>query len=455
MVKEITDESLGDMKKKVNVLKRIEVTEEDFRDPILFQVGYLNQIPHKKQMEVLKSGFKNKIIVCGRRSGKTQMISGEIIRGAVLGEYKRQIVIAPIFKQTLIVYNKIIELMYRGGVYDDIKKVVRSPYPQIVFKNDSFVDFGSADNPASLRGEAYDRVFLDESAFIKEGAMDAIKPLTFDTGAPIWETTTPWGKGSVWERWSRGKKGDEAYGCFHYNYLDNPYLDPEGIKEIEKDIEEYGEDSVYVQCEILGNFVEDRDKYFKQKLIDSCVDNYKLGEWHPKSIFLLGVDVAGMGEDESIFIVVEQDMKGNIRVNFIDYYEKNKPREVVGMVKILDDKYHFEKVYLDETGIGEGPTDWLKETLSEDRVEGMKFTIASKQDIYSNLKKLMQQGRLKIPPNRKLLFQLADLRREVAGSGDIKIHHSEKGHDDYPDALALAVWYFKDVEMEEYEPWIM
>ncbi len=430
-----------------------------FDDPVNFQVLYLNQEPHEKQVEVLRSKFKNKIIVCGRRSGKTQLIAGEIIRGSMSGEYKRQMVIAPIYKQTMIVYNKILELMHKSGVYDsDIKKVIKSPYPQIVFITGNTVDFGSADNPASLRGEAYDRLFLDESAFIKEGAMDAIKPLTYDTGAPIWETTTPWGKGSVWERWRRGQKGDPEYGCFHYNYKDNPYLADEGKKEIEKDILEYGEDSVFVQCEIYGNFVEDRDKYFKQKLIDSCIDNYELGALHPKSMFLLGVDIAGMGEDESVFIVVEQDMKGDIRVNFIDWYDKNKPREIVGMVKMLDDKYNFEKVFLDETGAGEGPTDWLKETLSEERVEGIKFTIASKQDMYSNLKKLMLQGRLKIPPHRKLLYQLADLRYELVGSsgeGNMKIHHSERGHDDYPDALALAVWYFKDVEEVEYDPWIM
>ena len=55
----------------------------------------------------------------------------------------------------------------------------------------------------------------------------------------------------------------------------------------------------------------------------------------------------------------------------------------------------------------------------------------------------MGQGRIKFPNHKKLLYQLADLRYEIVSSGDLKIHHSEKGHDDYPDALALACWYFK------------
>jgi len=80
------------------------------------------------------------------------------------------------------------------------------------------------------------------------------------------------------------------------------------------------------------------------------------------------------------------------------------------------------------------------------RVEGLHFTTKSKMDIYSNLKKLMSQGKIKIPNNKKLIYQLMDLRYEVMSSGDLKIHHSEKGHDDYPDALALACWATKDGE---------
>ncbi len=63
--------------------------------------------------------------------------------------------------------------------------------------------------------------------------------MIYDSGGPVWDTTTPWGKGEVWDLWERGIKGDEDYGCFHYNYKDNPYLEAEGIKEIEKDIEEF------------------------------------------------------------------------------------------------------------------------------------------------------------------------------------------------------------------------
>ena len=257
----------------------IELTIEDFMHPVGFQVSYLNQQPHLKQIEVLTSPQKNKVIVCGRRAGKSQMIGAELVRGGMLpititgaNRPSKQIVIAPTYKQTMIVYTKITELMEKAGVYGDIAKEIKAPHPQIVFRTGSIIDFGSADNPTSLRGEAYDRVFLDEGEFIKEDAMAAIRPLIYDTGAPMWITTTPWKRNFVWEFWKRGLAGDKDWGSFNYCYLDNPYITDEGKREIEKDIEEWGKDSLYVQAEIYGNYVDDTDAYFRMELIDKCID---------------------------------------------------------------------------------------------------------------------------------------------------------------------------------------
>lgn len=421
----------------------IELTIEDFYDPVNFQVAYLNQTPHKKQIEVLRSKQKHKIIVCGRRSGKSQMIAGELIRGGVLSIFPAQMLIAPTYKQAIIVYDKIIELMYKAEVYEaDILKVTQNP-PKITFRNGSFIDFSSADNPNSIRGFAYDRVFKDESEFIKKGADNAIKPLTYDKGAPVWETTTPWGKGDVWEKWQRGIMGDEDIGCFHYNYKDNPYLSPEGIKEIEKDIIEYGEDSLFVQCEIYGNFAEDRDAYFSRELIESCVEDYEIPcTINKKWSYGMGVDFARMGQDESIFIPI-LNMGGGLKINDIIETKHKLLTDSIGRIINLDNDYNFTKILTDETGLGSGPTDVLREKFGY-KVEGMHFTVRSKMDMYSNLKKLMSQGLLKIPNHKKLIFQLLDLRYETMSNGDLKLHHSDKGHDDYPDALALACWACKD-----------
>ena len=55
----------------------------------------------------------------------------------------------------------------------------------------------------------------------------------------------------------------------------------------------------------------------------------------------------------------------------------------------------------------------------------------------------MEAGKLKLPNHKKLIYELLDLKYEISSSGNMKIHHSERGHDDYADSLALAVYDFK------------
>ena len=55
----------------------------------------------------------------------------------------------------------------------------------------------------------------------------------------------------------------------------------------------------------------------------------------------------------------------------------------------------------------------------------------------------MENSKLKFPNHKKLVYELLDLKYEISVSGNIKIHHSDRGHDDYTDALALACYEFR------------
>jgi hypothetical protein len=254
--------------------------------------------------------------------------------------------------------------------------------------------------------------------------------------------------------------------------LDNPYITDEGKKEIEKDIKEWGEDSIYVQAEIYGRYVDDIDCYFDRDDIMFCVvEGSDIGHSHSKKSYVAGVDCAGMGEDESVCVVLEIDhMRDEIRIAEIFNLLKNKPRQLVQMLKDIDMKYNLEKLYIDKTGLGEGPADWIGMEIGDDKVEDIRFSAVSKMDMYSNLKMMIQKRKkvqmgedivemptLILPKNKKLLGQLMDLRYEVRPNKTVKISHPEgaKYHDDYPDALALACLYFKDCDDSEYDAFIM
>jgi len=149
----------------------------------------------------------------------------------------------------------------------------------------------------------------------------------------------------------------------------------------------------------------------------------------------LGVDFARLGQDSTVMIVIEE-LQNELYVKFVHETQHKLLTDAIGRIKALDDKFKFDKIFLDQTGLGSGPTDVLKEQLGY-KIEGMTFTVRTKQDIYQNLRRLLETrakgkpGGLHLPNHKKLLFQLMDLRYEFGSSGEMKIHHSNRGHDDY------------------------
>lgn len=190
-----------------------------------------------------------------------------------------------------------------------------------------------------------------------------------------------------------------------------------------------------------------------------------VGERHPKAEYILGVDLARMGEDSSVFVILERNLFNSdehIYPVFIGESKHKQLTDSIGRVMFLNEKFNFDKIYLDATGMGSAVFDILREKLGEWKVEGVVFTAKSKVEMYYNLKLLMQRGLLKLPrvyndTTKKMFYQLSDLRVEYkTKEGDFKkyesIRHSDRGHDDFCDALALACLHFRAGQEQEYNP---
>ena len=151
------------------------------------------------------------------------------------------------------------------------------------------------------------------------------------------------------------------------------------------------------------------------------------------------------GEDATVITVIEKPAYENmLYVVYIEELKHTLLTEAMGRIKFLDSKFNFQKILVDSTGLGAAVVDVLKEDLKQ-KVVDMYFTNKNKYSMYSHLKLLMEKGKLKIPYNRKLYYEMMDLQMEFGSkSSEPKLHHSPRGHDDYPDSLALAAYGFKD-----------
>ncbi len=424
---------------------------EDSNKIILFAEQFLNFYPYEYQKNFLRECCKSKRVVAVwcRQSGKSTSVSAYAIYKCLTESNYSFLIFAPTQRQSSELYNKIRRTITSSAVFKDFIK--SSTQTELVFNNDSrILSLPVGPDGTSIRGFTGDTVVLEEAEGIKDSIVnEVIMPMIGSKkNGQVIKIGTGKGKNHFWES-AYGRDSEYKLFCYDWTYpVKEGQITKEFVEEQRKNLTE-----LEFSTEYEAKFIEDADCYFKWELIQSCVEEYRIPELKiPHHDYTLGVDIAGEGEDESVFISLLTH-GGGYRVVAIDNYEKNKPREIVGKVKELDGKYGYMKILLDKTGMGDGPTDWLKEQVGvydDFRVDGIRFNIQNKMDMFSHLKKLMEQGKLKLPNHKKLIYQLADFRYELTSNGQMKLHHSERGHDDYPDALALACWSCKDEG--EYHP---
>jgi len=391
------------------------------------------------QVQFLQDSLTSKRVVgiFARQTGKTTIMSLFSIYRALQTDKYRILIIAPTDRQAGELFGRLKDYAHSSGLVASF--IEGSTLREIRFKNGSVVramptgDFGH-----NIRGQTADLIILEESSYIKDEIVNqVIMPMIASTNGNIIQIGTPFHKNHFYEA-----SLDDKYITHQYDYTYSPLISEDFIQEQKKNLTR-----VEFTMEYLAKFIDETDSYFSQELIQNCIEDYEFTQpnedVHPKSMFYLGVDFARMGQDESVFTGIEKRWDTEVlRIPFIQTTKQKLLTDAIGRVQILDRKYRFRKIILDETGLGAGPSDVLREKLGGSIIP-ITFTLKSKQDIYSNLKVLLENGKLKLPNHKKLIYELLDLKYEITSSGNMKIHHSDRGHDDYADSLALAVYDFK------------
>ncbi|MGC8850548.1 MAG: hypothetical protein ACP5QI_08770 [Candidatus Bathyarchaeia archaeon] len=112
---------------------------------------------------------------------------------------------------------------------------------------------------------------------------------------------------------------------------------------------------------------------------------------------------------------------------------------VIGYLKVLCEKIpEVAKIVVDQTGSEYFVEDLAKAVSA--RVEGVMLSLPRKEEVMGNLKKMMQEGRLKIPYDEELIAELNAERYELTKAGKIQFSHPDGTHDDMLWALALAAY---------------
>lgn len=321
-------------------------------------------------------------------------------------------------------------------------EVVSESQTMIVLKNGSEIHALPGNNPDTVRGFSPTLLIIDEAAFVKDEVYIAIEPSLAATNGQLILISTPYGKrGRFYESFDP----DSGFETYVVPSRESPLITDEFLLARQRELTE-----LEFNQEYLGEFMEEMDTYFPRELILNCVEEI---EEHKEMIshtnYYLGVDCARYGLDSTVYITIAEDSFGMLRVVNMIETSKKPITDIVNRVQALQRVFNYRGIYIDATGLGAGAADMLKEkgvplrnmpmsTNQERKGEGIQFTLQNKEKLYKNLKLLMEKGRIFFPNHKKLIHQLSELQVDYTDAGHLKLHHPERGHDDFPDALALA-----------------
>jgi phage FluMu gp28-like protein len=299
------------------------------------------------------------------------------------------------------------------------------------FINGSSIRALSASKEANIEGWTGNLIILDESQGISDITFyKKIMPMAAATAGQIIQIGTPRSR----------------------NHFYQSYLDTKNWKTLEFDWK-HGtakyKKTVKAQKTIMPRedfnteynlkWMEAESMYFTNTEIDNGQEEYDIPVFTQAPTFM-GMDIA-KERDKSIIVVVAFDGL-NLRVVDLVEVSGSYPEQRDLALSFIS-RYKPRKVLVDATGIGNVFLDFLHKDFDSfsfgSIIEGYVMSGKAKAtELYPNLKLLFSAQRIKIPMHTQMDIELRELRKHVTTSGNIMIHHPPRGHDDYPDALALA-----------------
>jgi PBSX family phage terminase large subunit len=215
---------------------------------------------HQAQKQIVADLHRFRILVCGRKFGKTTLASEEITGCSISGKERRVLYLAPTLEDS------------RRLMWDRLKRklknvIIKSNDTRLELKvstvagGSSDIFLGSWQKVQDYRGDEFDFIIPDETQDYRDfwlGWHEALRPtLTPRMGGALF-MGTPKGFNHLYDLFNLEVK-DSDYKSFKFTTYDNPYIP---IKEIEKAKNELSEDR-FAQ-EYLADFRKTEGLVFKE-----------------------------------------------------------------------------------------------------------------------------------------------------------------------------------------------
>lgn len=364
--------------------------------------------PHKAQRQVIESDARFKVLMCGRRFGKSLISQALALKSC--SEAKKVAYITPTY---LLAKSFFLDL--EKSLPPDVE-VNRSDLTISI--NGGLVRFFTGERLDNLRGLKFHLVIIDESSYIPDlenGWLNSIRPTLTDYKGEAIFLSTPRGKNYFYSLYVKGQSGEPDWQSFKFSTYDNPHIDPSEIDDAKDQLP-----PVVFEQEYMANPAENASNPFGSAFIKQCT--FPMSHDAP---ICFGIDLA---KSHDWTVITGLDKNGS--VCYFDRFQCDW-RTVVNKILALPNI----PMCIDSTGVG----DPIGEEIARSRnVELFRFTSQSKQQIMEGLAMAIQQRKITFPEGI-ITDELGIFEYQYTATG-VKYSAPSGFHDDCVCSLALA-WH--------------
>jgi hypothetical protein len=395
------------------------------------------------------------ILMCGRQIGKSEIVAKKIADYLLNNPRKKILIVSGVERQASGLYNK--TLNYIATSHPKALNNTKGNKPlktKFSLKNGAqLITEPVGTDGSGARQHTIHGVVFEEMQLIPEDAFAAITPMLLTTGGFIWMLGTAWStEGYVYERLS-----DPEFTVIRVNAEEVAEQRPEPQRTImlhHLENERKRMTTAQYQQEYLAIPSDKTRQIFPDKLIARCMNATRPNNISEAYDYVCGVDPAGMGKDEGSISIfkINADTETAQQTDHI-ITTKLYTTETTERIVSLNQKYNFNKIYVDDGGIGFGV---FSELLKEDDTKFKTIPLNNSarpldykdekrkrilyEDMIFNLLNLMEKGKVSLLQDPEIRESLKSYKFEYSDAGKLII---SSNYNHPVQSIMRAVWHLQ------------
>lgn len=367
--------------------------------------------PHAAQQKVLNSNARFRVLMCGRRFGKSLISQDISIDQSV--DKKLIAYVTPTYQLGKIFFQEICKIL-PGDIYKKNEADL-----VITFITGGVIRFFTGENMDAMRGLKFHLVIIDEASYIpklQDAWQNSIRPTLTDYQGKAIFLSTPKGKNYFYSLFLKGQNNEKDWASFKFTTYDNPHISRWEVDSAKSQLPE-----VVFEQEYMANPMENAANPFGSRHITQNI--YPMST---EPVHCYGIDLA---KSFDWTVIIGLDKAGNVcHFQRLQHHDWKQQKDIILSLDLS------KEMLIDSTGVGDPIVEDVQRVAPH--AKGFKFTSHSKQQLIEGLVQAIQQRKITYPDG-PIVAEL-EIFEYIYTSYGVRYSAPAGFHDDCVVALALA-----------------